>query len=197
MGLDKTIQARRSIRQFKSKSPNWRRIIEAIDTARYAPMAGEIFSLNFILIDDDAKIEKIAKWCEQDFIVQAKYVVVFLTNPRKTVSSYGKRGEIYCRQQAGSAIQNFLLKLEDQKLSTCWIGHFNERMIKQVLRVPDHVNIEGIFPIGIAGEKAKKRKLPELNTFLFFNEWKNKRMTHVTKVEGRAPEGFGRSLEDN
>ena len=195
MSIDKTIQSRRSIRKYKLKSPNWRRIIEAIDAAKYAPMAGEIFSLYFLLVDNDEKIQKIAKWCEQDFIMQAKYVVLFLTNPKKTVSSYGKRGEVYCQQQTGAAIQNFLLKLTEAKLSTCWIGHFNERMIKQMFRIPEDINIEAIFPIGIAGEKPKRRREIDLNTYLYFNEWKNKRMTHITKVEGRAPEGFGRDFD--
>ncbi|MCA9487852.1 MAG: nitroreductase family protein, partial [Nanoarchaeota archaeon] len=61
MQLDKIIQSRRSIRKYKPKSPNWRSIIEAIDAARYAPMAGNIFSLKFILVDDEEKIKKIAQ----------------------------------------------------------------------------------------------------------------------------------------
>ena len=191
MDVDKAIQSRRSIKKYKSKSPNWRRIIEAIDTAKYAPMAGNIFSLQFILVDEHSKIQKIAKWAEQDFIAEAKYVVLFLTNSKKTVSSYGKIGETYCRQQAGAAIQIFLLKLEKAKLSTCWIGHFNERLIKQTLRIADEIKIEAIFPIGFANEKPKKRPEPDLNPYLFFNTWKNKRMIPSNKIEGRAPEGFG------
>ena len=45
MDLDKTIKARRSVRKFKSSKPNWRDILECIDAMRYAPMAGNNFSL--------------------------------------------------------------------------------------------------------------------------------------------------------
>ena len=115
MKLDEAIQNRRSIRKFNTKKPDWRDIIECIDVARYAPMAGNNYTLRFILIDDKEKIQKIAKAAQQDFVSQAKYVVVVCSNPSKTTNTYEK-GEIFCRQQAGAAIQNFLLKIERAKI---------------------------------------------------------------------------------
>ena len=40
MKFDSLIKSRRSVRKFKSIEPDWRDIIEAIDAARFAPMAG-------------------------------------------------------------------------------------------------------------------------------------------------------------
>ena len=56
MDLTKAIQSRRSVRKFKDKKPNWRDIIECIDSMRYAPMAGNNFTLKFILVTDEEKI---------------------------------------------------------------------------------------------------------------------------------------------
>jgi len=191
MNLNKAIQSRRSVRSYKTKTPSWKRIIEAIDAARYAPMAGNIFTLNFILVNDEKKIKEIAKWSSQEFIADAKSLVVFLTNPSRTVNAYGpKIGQTFCRQQAGAAIQNFLLKLEEYKLSTCWIGLFNENKIKTLLKIPEGHQIEAMFPIGILNEKLKKRNLRDLNNFLYFDQHGNKRMKTIKKPEGRAPEGY-------
>ena len=52
MELNKAIKKRRSVRKFKDKKPNWRDILECIDSVRYAPMAGNNFTLKFILVDD-------------------------------------------------------------------------------------------------------------------------------------------------
>ena len=137
------------------------------------------------------KIKKIAKWSEQEFIAQAAYVVLFVSNPKRLKTPYGEKAETYCKQQTGAAIQNFLLKLTDLKLSTCWIGYFNEENIRPVLKIPESHNIEAIFPIGIANEKPKHRISRELNTYLYFNTWKNDRMRPIEKFEGRMPEGYG------
>ena len=183
MKLDEAIQNRRSIRKFNTKKPDLRDIIECIDVARYAPMAGNNYTLRFILIDDKEKIQKIAKAAQQDFVSQAKYVVVVCSNPSKTTNTYEK-GEIFCRQQTGAAIQNFLLKIEEKGLATCWVGYFVERIVKEVLKIPDDINVEAIFPIGYEFEKSMTRKAKiDLDTILYFNQYKNKKMKNPKKFD--------------
>jgi len=198
MELNKAIQSRRSIRKFKDKTPDWRKIIEAIDATRYAPTAGNNFSLDFVMINDSEKIEKIAEYSSQDFIAQAKYVVVFVTSPDRTINLFGEeKGSTFCKQQAGAAIQNFLLKLTEYQLSTCWVGYFNEQKIKKLLKIPEYCIIEALFPIGFANEKPKHKREKDLNNFLYFNEWDNKRMKPSPKIEGRYPEGYGQKNKEN
>ena len=142
MELNRAIQSRKSVRKFKDKKPDWRNIIECIDAARYAPMAGNNFTLKFIFVDDKEKINKLADAAQQSFISQVKYVVVVCSNPSRTENAYDNRGEIYCRQQAGAAIENFLLKIEEMGLSTCWVGAFVDRMVKEILKIPENIKSE-------------------------------------------------------
>jgi len=183
MNLDKAIKSRASVRKFSSKKPDWRDIIEAIDSARYAPMAGGNFSLKFILVDDKEKIEKIAKSCQQDFISEAHYVVVVCSKTGRTLNAYGKeQGAVYARQQAGAAIENFLLKIQEFGLSTCWIGYFVESQIKRHLSIPGDVDVEAIFPVGFEYEKKRTRKEPiDMDNILYFNKFGEKRMKPLKK----------------
>lgn len=182
MELNKAIQSRTSVRKFKSKKPDWKLIVECIDAARYAPMAGGNYTLKFILVDDPETIQKLADCAQQDFIAQAQYVVVVCSNSSRTTNAYGKRGEIYCRQQAGAAIQNFLLKIEESGLSTCWIGHFTENEIKRGLKIPEDINIEAFFPIGYEYEKKRTRKYKiDLDNILYFNKYKQKKLKKPKK----------------
>lgn len=192
MELKDAIEGRKSVRKFSSKKPDWRSILEAIDSARYAPMAGGIFPLKFILIDDKKLIEEIAKWSEQEFINQAKYVVAVVSDPKRVSTPFPKKGEVFTHQETGAAIQNFLLGLEEFGLSTCWIGHFNEEKIKRILKITEDHTIEAIFPIGYSFEKPtnKKKERHDMYNFLYFNEWKNKRMRKIEKIEARSPEGY-------
>src|SRR3990167_8054696 len=172
MELDKAIKSRASVRRFKSKKPDWRDIIECIDIARYTPTAGNNYILKFILIDDSDIIKKIANACQQDFISQAHYLVVVCSNPSRLINSYGEKGETYSRQQAGAGIQNFLLKIEESGLSTCWVGYFVESQIKTALKIPGDVSVEAVFPIGFEFEKKRARKAPiDLDRILYFNAY--------------------------
>jgi nitroreductase len=182
MVLDKIIESRKSIRKFKSTKPDWRTIIECIDSMRFAPMAGNNFSLKIILVDDQEKIRKIAEASEQNFIEKAQYVVVVCSDKKLAKTSYEERGEKYLKQQAGAAIQNFLLKLTEEGLSTCWIGHFYDEKIKHLLRIPGEIDVEALFPIGYAFEKPKKIRKIELDDCLYFNEYKNKKMNKIPKM---------------
>lgn len=176
MQLDKAIQRRKSVRKFKSKKPDWRDIIEAIDSARYAPVAGKNFTMKFIVTEKKDKIQKIAEASQQDFISEVHYVIVACSDPKRLVNSFGERGEVFSRQQAGAAIQNFLLSLEEKGLSTCWIGHFAEDQIKNIFGIPGNVNVEAVFPIGYNYDKKEPREKISLDSILYFDKYKNKKM---------------------
>ncbi len=184
MDIDKAIKERHSVRSYKSKAPDWRDIIKAIDSARLAPLAGNIPTLKFILVAEKDKIQQIADACQQDFVGTAKYLVVVCTDANQTARSYDNRGNRYCSQQAGAAIENFLLKLTDLGLAACWVGAFLEQQVKRILQIPEDIIVEGLFPIGYEmPPKAKQKPKPRLDEILYFDKWKNKYMKPIKKVE--------------
>ena len=189
MDIDRAIKTRKSIRKFFDKKPNWRKVIRAIDLARFAPAAGNQRVLKFIFVRDEGKIEKLADACQQKF-VDAPYIVVAVSEDTKLKKSYEERGEKYGRQQAGAAIENFLLGLNKEGLATCWVGHFDDVQVKRVLDIPDDAVVEALFPIGKETKSMSQRierKKPELENMLYFDKWKNKLMEPETVVskEGR------------
>jgi len=177
MDLDKAIRLRKSVKKFSLKKPDWRDIIECIDSARYAPMAGNNYSLKFILVNDREKIQKLSEAAQQPFISKAFYVVVVCSNPYRTMNAYGERGKVYCRQQAGAAIQNFLLKIEEKGLSTCWVGHFADNLVKEILKIPDEIDVEAFFPVGYEFKSKKRKRKIDLDDVLYFEKYGNKKMT--------------------
>ncbi len=185
MELNQAIQERKSVHKFLDKKPDWRDIIECIDTCRFAPMAGNIFSPKFILVKDKDKIQKLVDAAQQPFVAQAHYVVVVCNDTLKTVTAYGERGRIYARQQVGATIQNFLLSIQEKGLSTCWTGHFVETLVKEALSIPSTIDVEAILPIGyekqIRGAKPKRK--PNINSKLFFDKYGNKQMREMPSID--------------
>ena len=184
MDLKTAIKSRKSVRRYLDKKPNWRKIIRAIDAARFAPSAGGQFALKFILVSDEKKISELASASQQDFVGTAKYVVVAVSDDSKLVRSYGDRGVRYASLQAGAAIENFWLALIEQGLVTTWVGHFYDEQVKSVLGISDEMSVEAIFPIGkeTKVKGSERRAKPDLESVLYFDKWNNKKMQPRTKV---------------
>ncbi len=176
-------EKRRSVKKFSKKKPDWRAILECIDLARHAPTTGGIFPLKFILVNNKETIEGLAKFSEQDFFKDVHYVVVVCSKPSRITNLFPKKGESFSKQQTGAAIENFLLGLQEKKLSSCWIGHFRENEVKKLLSIPGDVSVEAFFPIGFSFKEEKPKKRIDLDNILFFEEWDNKKMKSFRKLD--------------
>lgn len=183
MDLDKAIKERHSVRRYKTKKPDYEKILQAIQAAINGPLAGNIPTLKFILVSDKEKIQQLAEAAEQDFVATAHYVVAICSNKTNCIRSYEEKGEIYFRQQAGAAIENFLLKITDLKLSTCWVGAFSEKMVKRILKIPDNIILEAFFPIGYELGHAQKKAKQSIESVLYFETWGNEYMRPIRKPE--------------
>lgn len=172
MELDKAIKERHSVRNYSPKAVKLVDVVTIINAGRFAPVAGNIPTVKFIIVDDKEKKRKLADAAlGQNFIATAQYVVVVCSDLTQITRAYGDRGAIYARQQAGAAIQNMLLKAVDLGLASCWTGAFNDGTIKKILKIPKDVNVEALLPIGYSAGKKVMRKKPYLDKITHLNSW--------------------------
>ena len=177
------LKKRRSVKKFSKKKPDWRKVIQSIDAARYAPMAGNQFSLKLMLIRDEKKITKLSEATQQNF-VDAPMVIVVVSDREKVRKTYDDKGKGFAAQQAGAAIQNILLTLTEKGIGGCWVGYFYDKQVHEVLEIPNKMTVEALIPVGFMPKnvKLKDKKMPELENVIYFDKWKNKNMTPDTKI---------------
>ena len=184
MQLKRAILDRKNVKRYSEKKPDWRRIIRAIDAARFSPSADNQFVMKFILVDDVSKISELTNATQQNFVGTAKYLVVAISNNSKLIRSYGDFGPKYSSQQSGATIENFLLSLTEEGLVTYWIRYFHEDQVKRILRIPEDLVIDGIFPIGHETKiKTKSQKVIDLENIIYFNKWGSKKMVPQTRIK--------------
>ena len=183
MQLRDAIKKRKSVVRYHHKKPDWRKIIRAIDVARYSPNADGQFVMKFILISNENIIGELAQASQQRFVGDARFVVVAVSDDSKLVRSYGKRGKRYSSLQAGASIQNFLLQLTEFKLVTKWVKYFSDVQVKRILKISEDFSVEGIFPIGVETKmNTPEERRKDLENVLFFDKWGNKKMTEGTRI---------------
>lgn len=176
MDFKETIKKRVSIRKYSDKKPKIEDVVKAIENANLAPSPGNLAILRYLIIENPDKIEKIAGACQQEFIKEAKILVVFLSDSKDTEIMYDKRAKKYIKQHVGAAAENFLLSLTDMGLVSCWIGAWSDVTLRDILVIPDNVEIEAIFPVAyqMKIEKKKQKIKPKIESRLYFEVWKNK-----------------------
>lgn len=184
MDLDKAIDSRHSVREFKeTKKADYKKVIEALDAAARGPLAGNLPALKFIMVSNKQKIKDLSIAAQQDFILRASFVVVVCSDKKFLEKYYYERADRYAKHQAGAAIENLLLKITDLGLASCWIGAFSDQAVKRILNIPENIDVEAMLPIGYSAEEnVKKIPKPDINGMLFFDKYKEKHMVPISDV---------------
>ena len=178
MDFNKVIKLRASIRKFSGK-PKIDEIIQCIEAANLAPSPGSLQILKYIIIEEPKTIREIAEACQQEFIEDAGFVVVLCSNSSNVKKMFDEP-EKYTKQHAGAAIENFLLKIADLGLASCWIGAFSDATLRRMLKIPENIEIEALFPIGYG--KGKQEKKPILDSRIFFEKWNNRFKKSIRRI---------------
>lgn len=184
MDFEKVIKQRASIRNYSDKKVNDDAVMEAIEAANLAPSPDNLSILRFIIVEDKEKIIKIAQACQQTFVKDAPILVVVCSDKANTEKMFDERADKYIKQHAGAAIENFLLKITDMKLASCWIGAFSDVSIKNILKIPNDIDIEAVLPVAYSAkaDKTSQKQKHELINLVYFEEWKNKYQKPVRKT---------------
>jgi len=121
MDVTSCIRKRRSVRKFLGKPVEWHKIVEILTSGALAPSSGNLQNWRFIIVRDDSKKEEIASASyDQLWMTDAPIFIVVASITEKINDFYGERGrDIYDLQNCAAAIQNMLLEIHNQGLSTC------------------------------------------------------------------------------
>jgi len=175
--LQQLIRARRSIRRFKPDPVEKEKLLSCLEAARLAPSAGNAQPTRFLVVDDPELKDELAReafsgiYSMTKFAAQAPVLVVVLARLDVLVHKVGRRlqGTQFFLIDIGIAGEHFVLRAEEMGLSTCWIGWFNVRRTRKLLRIPRKYKIVCLFAIGHAASRppseTKRKPLEEIAWF--------------------------------
>ncbi|MFQ6094550.1 MAG: nitroreductase family protein [Candidatus Bathyarchaeia archaeon] len=170
MDLFEAINLRRSIRAFTGDTVSDEDVMKLINAARRAPSAGNIQPWEFVIVRKPENKRRLAAAAlYQSFIEEAPVVIVVCADERRSGRGYGSRGvDLYCIQDTAAATQNILLAACALGLGACWVGAFNERGVRSILKLPQGVRPVAIVPIGHPAERPQPRYRRRLQEIIHF-----------------------------
>jgi len=172
MDCIEAINRRRSIRKFKNIDIGKENLDILLNAAQAAPSAGNMQGRDFIIVTDRTiKRELVIAAHNQHFIASAPIIIVAVANIRRSSTRYGQRGELYAVQDATASVMNIMLAATDIGLGTCWIGAFDEEMVKDILNIPINERPVAMVPIGYPDENPIMPQRMSLDQIVHRERW--------------------------
>lgn len=147
-----------------------------MEAGKAAPSAGNLQDYRFVVITSKGIRREIAEACLQQYWMETAPVhIIICAVSDQTKKFYGIRGErLYAIQSCAAAMQNMLLTAHNYGLSGCWIGAFEENMIKRAAGIPDSARPQGILTLGYADEKVPTPAHYKLTDIVYLEKYGNK-----------------------
>lgn len=157
---------RQSDRKYTDKPVEKEKIERCLEAARMAPSASNSQPWTFVVVNDPAQVKKVAHKTYgplksfNKFVPQAPVIVAMVMEPPKLITEVGGRikKKEYPLIDIGIAAEHFCLQATELGLGTCMLGWFDEKAVKELIRVPENKNIPLLIALGYTPDDYKKRK---------------------------------------
>lgn len=168
MDLYEAIKKRYSCRSYDSKPVEKEKLDRIIEAARLAPSAKNLQDWRFVIVTDEKIRKEVAIAAnEQMFIATAPAIIVGCSN-----SDYAMRcGLKIASLDVAIAMEHIALAATAEGLATCWIGSFYPEKIRDILDIPERVEIIELMPMGYPTDKQAHRPREKAEKIICFDKW--------------------------
>jgi nitroreductase len=166
MTFQKLINIRQSVRKYTDKQVEPEKIQKIIEAVHLSPSACNSQPWKIIIVDEPGLKNEVAKATFSKtisfnkFTVEAPVIAVLVIEKAKLIAQIG--GSIknmeYPQIDTGIAAAHFCLQAAELGLGTCMIGWFDEKKIRQLLKIPEKRKIGLVITLGYPPEEYKMRK---------------------------------------
>ena len=175
----KLANARESVRRYQDKKVEKDQIIRIIEACRLAPSACNSQPWKFVVVDDPAIKEKLAKTCYgkllrfNRFVSQAPVIVALVTEKPTWLAKIGGgvKDKNFAVIDNGIVASYFCLQAAELGLGTCMLGWFDEKKAKQLLNIPTSKRVSLLITLGYPAKENRKKIRKSLKEIFVYNSY--------------------------
>lgn len=169
MDVFEAIQTRRSVRAYEPTPIPKEKLDRILEAARLAPSAGNIQPWHFIVVTDPSKRERLARAPFAGFLKEAPVVIVGCGSQKASPKWF--------MVDVAISMQNMVLAATAEGLGTCWVGSFDEKEVKETLKIPDEYRVVALLAIGYP------RRKPDIQSGILHLIRKRKNLEEIVSFE--------------
>ena len=172
MDLFEAIEKRYSYRGEFKPAPVPREHLQKIVAAGIrAPSACNQQVVSFVVVDDPALLEKIAKTLDRPVCYTAQAMIVCILDHRPVYHEMS-----FAQEDCGAAVENMLLAIAALGYATVWLDGVlrvegRAERVGRLLDVPDDRTVAVVLPLGVALEPGTQRERLPFDQRAWFNHY--------------------------
>jgi len=164
LDVKEVIEKRRSMRKFQEGSISEEQLKVLMKAAQLAPSASNRQPYKFIIVkDNELKKSLQRKASMQRFVGKAAVIFVGIGDLEH---------EKWYKVDIAIAIQQIFLQAVELGLGACWIGAFEEEKVKEVLKIPQNMQVVAFLPVGIPDQDPPARPRKSLDELFSIDYYK-------------------------
>ena len=170
---------RKSIRKFSDRPVEKEKILLCLEAARLAPSACNSQPWKFIVIDEPQLKDKLTSnafsgiYSTNLFAKKAPVIIVVISEKSSFIASVGAylKDTRYYLIDIGIAVEHLVLQATESGLGSCWLGWFDEKSVKKILKIPDEKRVDLLIALGYPSEnfqntvKKNRKPIEEISSF--------------------------------
>ncbi len=163
------ISKRKSIRNFKKDPVDREKVLRILEAGRLAPSAKNRQEWRFIVIEDEAKRERIKDAAfGQEHVGQAPVIIAVCTT---NIDYRMPNGQLSYPVDLAFASAFMCLQAVHEGLGTCCVTTFDEQEVKDLLSVPYGMKVVLLLLVGYSESEPGERSRKPLKHISAFNHW--------------------------
>lgn len=164
MEFTELISTRESIRNYDPDRPVSKEILEKIlDAGRLAPSACNNQPWKFLVISSAGMLEKVRACYHREWFKQAPHVLVVMGN-KDEAWTRSFDGYNFIETDLAIAMTHLVLAAENEGVGTCWIAHYDPKILNEAVNPDGKGVIFCITPLGYPKDgfikKGEKKRKP-------------------------------------
>jgi nitroreductase len=163
------ISQRRSVRAYKNTEIAEDKLKRILDAARLSPSASNRQEWKFVVVRNQGTKKDLAKAAlGQSFIGEAPIVIVACATESREIMTCGQPAYTV---DVSIACAYLILEAYEVGLGTCWIGDFKEDEVKTILKIPDHVRVVAMTPLGYPSQPPTQKSRKALDQIVCYERY--------------------------
>ena len=164
MDVNSAIENRVTSYHFSDKDVSEEMVVNIIESAVKAPVAGGVREYEFIIITGKEGKKQLSELSMTPNIDSAPFIVVVVCDKTKLEAVFDdKDSETFCVENVSLAIENMLLTATSLGLGSAWISTLKQEPINKSLNIPANYIVRGVIPMGYTAEQGTKKKNPAVD----------------------------------
>jgi len=156
---------RRSVRKYEDKEIPDDALRQILEAGRQAPSAVNRQPIRFVVVKDHEIAREFSSDLFNRFIKDAPVVIVGCADVNSLLT--GKWAVV----DVTIAMQNMVIAAWTLGVGSCWIGAFNEKIVKELLKIPDKWKVVALVTLGYASEQPNPKKKKAFEELFSFNSF--------------------------